>query len=202
MTSDNSSANLRNLWQSQSQETFQMSPEQLRCKWKHLNRELLFRNRSVWIVCMFEIGVFTWILGAFPQLFMKIASAFVILGMAFMTGQVALDQHRRRLSRIHAESSGNLNSLEFFRAELERQCQFHRGLWFWSRMAALMPAILAWGIGAVVLFPWPEKIAGWSIVCVIVFLIPLAIQLNYMKSKSYQKQIDALDALRQSPTKK
>ncbi|MGD0737379.1 MAG: hypothetical protein ABR976_19795 [Terracidiphilus sp.] len=202
MTSDNSSANLRNLWQSQSQETFQMSPEQLRCKWKRLNRELLIRNRSVWIVCLFEIGVFAWILGAFPQLFMKIASAFVILGMAFMTGQVALDQHRRRLSRIRAEASGNLSSLDFLRAELERQCNFHRGLWFWSRMALLMPAMLLWGIGAVALFPWPEKIAGWSIVCVTVFLIPLAIQLNNKRSRTYQKQIDALDALRQSPAKK
>jgi hypothetical protein len=202
MTSDNSPASLCDLWQAQPQETFQMSPDELRCKWKSLNRTLLVRNGTVWFVCLFEIGVFSWILIAFPQLFMKIASALVILGMAFMTAQVALDQRRRRLSRIRAEASGNLNSLDFFRAELERRREFHRGLWFWSRMAALMPALLLWGIGVVVLIPWPQKIAGWSIVSVTVFLIPLAIQLNSIRAKSYQKQIDALDAMREPQTNK
>jgi hypothetical protein len=201
MTSDNSSASLCNLWQAQPQETFQMSPEELRCKLKRLNRELLIRNGTVWFVCLFEIGVFAWLLIELPQLFMKVTSALVMVGMAFMTAQVALDQHRRRLSRIRAEASGNLNSLDFLRAELERQREFHRGPLFWSRMALLMPALLVWGIGVVVLIPWPEKIAGWSIVSVTVFIIPLAIQLNYIKSKSYQKQIDALNALRQPPQK-
>jgi len=200
MTSDNSSTNLCNLWQTQPQRSFQMSSEELRTKWERLNRELLIRNGTVWFVCLFEIAVFAWLLIELPQLFMKIASALVMVGMAYMTGQVALDQRNRRLSRIRAEASGNLNSLDFFRAELERQRGFHRGAWFWSRMALLMPAMLVWGIGVVVFVPWPEKIAGWSIVSVTVFLTPLAIQLNYLKSKSYQKQIDALDALRQSKT--
>jgi hypothetical protein len=201
MTSDNSFANLCNLWQAQPQETFQMSPEELRHKWKRLNRALLIRNGTVWFVCLFEIGVFAWLMIELPQLFMKFASALVMVGMAFMTGQVGLDQRNRRASRLRAEASGNLNSLDFFRAELVRQREFHRGAWFWSRMALLMPAMLVWGIGVVVLVPWPEKIAGWSIVSVTLFIIPLAIQLNYMKSKSYQKQIDALDVLRQPPSK-
>jgi ABC-type uncharacterized transport system YnjBCD permease subunit len=132
---------------------------------------------------------------------MKFGSALVILGMAYMTGQVWLNQRSCRASRLRAEASGNVNSLEFLRSELERQREFHRGIWFWSRLAVLMPGLLVFGVGAIMLFPWPDSLVGWSVVGVTVFVFPLAIWLNLKKSKAYQREIDALDTLRQSPQK-
>ncbi|MGA2652397.1 MAG: hypothetical protein ABSF28_17815 [Terracidiphilus sp.] len=201
MTSDNSSTNLHDLWQKQAQSSFEISPEKLHCLRKRLNRKLLVRDGTVWVLCLFEICWFAWILVALPQPLMKFGSALVILGMAYMTGQVWLNQRSCRASRLRAEASGNVNSLEFLRSELERQREFHRGIWFWSRLAVLMPGLLVFGVGAIMLFPWPDSLVGWSVVGVTVFVFPLAIWLNLKKSKAYQREIDALDTLRQSPQK-
>ena len=199
MTCDNSPNMLRDLWQAQPQESFWMSPDDLRKKRKRLNRELLIRDSTVWIVCLFEIGWFAWILTISPQLVTRIGSILIMFGMAFMNAQIWLDQRRRRRSLQRAEASGNVNSLDFFRSELVRQRQFHRGLWFWSRMAALYPGLLVFGIGASIVFPWPQNLAGISVAGVAVLLFPLATWLNISKSRKYQREIDALDALKLPP---
>jgi len=197
MSSDNSP--LCNLWQSQPQDLFQMSPEELRKKRKHLNRVLLIRDSTVWFVCLFEIGWFAWILMIVPQLVAKIGAILIMFGMAFMNSQVWLDQRRRRRSHERAETSGNINSLDFFRSELARQCEFHRGLWFWSRMAALYPGLLVFGIGCIVVFPSPDNLVGYAITAVALILFPLSIWLNLSKSRKYQREIDTLDALELPP---
>ena len=197
MSDENLIPNLHSLWQEQPQDSFTMTPEQLHARWKRLNRELRIRNGTVWLVCLTEIGFFAWIFVILTQPFLRFTSALVILAMAFMTGQVALEQRSRSASRQRAEASGNLSSLDFFRAELERQRDFHRGVWFWSRMAVLMPALLAWGMGAIVLLPWPDNIPGWSVAAVAVLVTPLAIHLNRKRARTYQQQIDGLGALKQ-----
>jgi len=197
MTSDNST--LCNLWQTQPLESFQMSLEQLRKKGKRLNRVLLIRDSTVWVVCLFEIGWFAWILTIAPQLVAKIGSILIMFGMAFMNGQVWLDQRNRRRSLQRAETSGNVNSLDFFRSELVRQREFHRGLWFWSRMAALYPGLLVFGIGCIVVFPSPDNLVGYAITAVALILFPLSIWLNLSKSRKYQREIDTLDALKLPP---
>lgn len=199
MTCDNHPNELRHLWQSQQQAGFLMSPEELRSKTRRLNREVLIRNGTVWFVCLFEIFWFVWILIALPELFIRIGSALVIAGMAYLTGQVWLDWRSRRASRQRAEQSGNINSLDFFRSELERQREFHRGFWFWSRIAALTPGLLVFGIGAVVLYPWPASLPGWAVTGVTVLIVPVAVGLNRKRSRDYQRQIDAVDALREPP---
>jgi len=199
MTCDNSPNMLRDLWQAQPQESFWMSPDDLRKKRKRLNRELLIRDSTVWIVCLFEIGWFAWILTISPQLVTRIGSILIMFGMAFMNSQVWLDQRRRRRSHERAETSGNINSLDFFRSELARQCEFHRGLWFWSRMAAFFPGLLIFSTGAIVVFPWPDNLVGYSILAVTVILFPTAVWLNLSKSRKYQREIDALDALKLPP---
>jgi hypothetical protein len=176
-----------------------MSPEELRNKRKRLNRALLIRDSTVWAVCLFEIGWFVWIFIVVPQLVARIGSVLIIFGMAFMNFQVWLDQRRRRQSLQRAEASGNINSLDFFRSELVRQREFHRGLWFWSRMAALYPGLLVFGIGASVVFPWPDDLVGISVTSVAVILFPLATWLNLSRSRNYQRQIEALDALKLPP---
>ena len=197
MSSDNSP--LCNLWQSQPQESFQMSVEELRKKRKRLHRGLLIRDSTVWIICLFEIAWFAYVLVVVPQLVVRIGSVLIMLGMAFLNGQIWLDQRRRRKSQERAEASGNVNSLDFFRSELVRQREFHRGLWFWSRMAMLIPGMLVLSIGAIFVFPWPDNLVGYSVASVTAILIPVASWLNLSQSRNYQRQIDALDALKLPP---
>jgi hypothetical protein len=199
MNGDNSPTNLQDVWQTQPQSSFELSPEKLHCLRKKLRRALLIRDGTAWLVCVFEIFWFAWALVWLPQPFIRFASALVILGMAYLSGQIWLDQRSRTASRIRAEASGNVNSLDFFRSELERQREFHRGAWFWSRLAALTPGLLVFGIGGIVLYPWPDSLVGWSITGVTVLVVPLAIWMNLKNSKAYQRQIDRLDSLRESP---
>lgn len=196
MTSDNSPDDLRSLWQAQPQATFQMSPDELQRRMKRLNRTLLIRDMTGWFVCVTEIAFFIACFILIPQTVARVGSVLIALGMAFMLGQVWLDQRRRRASRAAAETSGNINSLDYFRAELARQREFHRGVWFWSRMAALFPGMLVFGIGAIVVLPWPDNLVGYAITGVTVIICPIAIWLNLSKSKNYRCQIDALDALK------
>lgn len=176
-----------------------MSPEELRSKLSQLNRMLLVRDCTVWFVCVFEIAWFAYIFVIVPQLVVKVSAVLVTFGMAFLNAQVWLDQRNRRKSRERAEASGNLHSLDFLRSELQRQCQFHRGAWFWSRVAVLFPGLLIFGIAAMIVFPWPDRLVGVCITTVTVILLPVAVWLNLTKSRSYQRQIVALDALRLPP---
>ena len=111
MTSDNSP--LCNLWQSQPQESFQMSVEELREKRKRLHRELLIRDSTIWFLCLFEIAWFGWILVVVPQLVAKVGSILIMLGMAFLNGQVWLDQRNRRRSRERAGGIGQYQLARF-----------------------------------------------------------------------------------------
>ncbi|MGA2218469.1 MAG: hypothetical protein ABSG51_10310 [Terracidiphilus sp.] len=199
MTSDNSSKELCQLWQSQPHSPFQMSPEAMRNCMKMLNRTLLIRDATVWLVGLFEAGWFSWMLFALREMFIKVASSLIILGMGYMIVQTWLDQRRRRIARILAGESGNIDSIHFLRSELERQREFHRGLPFWSRLVALLPGLLTFGIAAIVFYPWPGKLVGYGVTAVTLSMVPLAAWLNSKRSRMYQRQIERLDALRQPP---
>jgi len=199
MTSDDSSRSVCDLWQSQPDGEFRISPEALRKKSKRLKRALLMRDGTAWFVGLSEIAWFSYIFAIAPQPIVKIGSVLIMIGMAYLTGQIWLDQRNRRNSRARAEASGNVNSLDFLRAELERQREFHRGIWFWSRMAALFPALLVFGIGAAVVYPWPDSAVGWAVTAVAVAIAPVAIWLNRKRSRTYQRVIDDLDALSHPP---
>lgn len=199
MSSDNSSKELCQAWQTQPHSPFQMSSEALRKSMKKLSRTLLIRDGTVWMIGLFEAGWFTWMLIALPEVFIKAAACLIILGMGFMVGQTWLDQRRRRIARIMAEASGGVDSIQFFRSELERQREFHRGLPFWSRLFALLPGLLTFGISAIVFYPWPGNLVGCAVTAVTLLTVPLAIRLNRKRSRMYQCQIDRLDALRRPP---
>jgi hypothetical protein len=164
---------------------------------KRFNRTLLIRDATVWFVCVTEIAWFVACYFLIPQPVARVGSVLIALGMAYLLGQIWLDQRRRRASRTAAETSRHINSLDYFRGELVRQRDFHRGAWFWSRMAVLFPGLLVFGIGAIVVFPWPDNLTGYAVTGVTVIICPIAIWLNRSKSKSYQRQIDSLDALKQ-----
>ena len=126
MTSDDSSRSVCDLWQSQPDGEFRISPEALRKKSKRLKRALLMRDGTAWFVGLSEIAWFSYIFAIAPQPIVKIGSVLIMIGMAYLTGQIWLDQRNRRNSRARAEASGNVNSLDFLRAELERQRELDR----------------------------------------------------------------------------
>jgi hypothetical protein len=197
MTSDNSPNEFVHLWQAHSATSFQMSPDEIRGKMKRLNRKLLSRDLTIYMIC---IGETVWFLRCFfviPDLIAKLGSLLVVIAMAYLAWQIAFDRRRRRTSRERADASGNINSLDFYRMELSRQRDFHRGVWFWSRAAVLAPGIFVFSIGAIVTFP--KAAIGYVLTFGSIILFAIAIWINRKMSANYQRQIDALESLRQCP---
>ncbi len=189
---------LCSLWQCQTVVPFQMSPEELRQKMKQLNRKLLMRDLIVYVICLGETVWFTYcILTLRAPATLKIGFFLVILAMGFVAGQIWLDRNNRKESRTTAAALGKTGSVDFYRVELVRQRNFHRGVWFWSRMIALLPGLLVCGIWGIVRYPTHP--IGYVLTAATLIISAWAVWLNWKASLSYQRQIDALDALKQAP---
>jgi hypothetical protein len=196
MTRDNSTHDLCNLWQNQPQAAFHMPPEAIHKCMKRFNRRLLRRDLIIYIICLGETIWFSYCFFAVPGWIPKLGSFLIVVAMVYLACQIGLDRHSRKVSRNQADASGNINSLDFYRMELARQRDFHRGVWFWSRLAVLLPGMLVFSIGAMVVFP--KSAIGFVLTFVTLVLVAIAIQINRRMSASYQRQIDALDSLSQS----
>ena len=198
MANHNPHDQLRSLWQSQTVAPFQMSPDALRQKMMQLNKQLKVRDSIVYVICLGETVVFTYVILAMPApVTLKIGFFLVILAMGFFVGQIWLDRNNRKESRTTAAALGKTGSIDFYRVELVRQRNFHRGVWFWSRLMALLPGLLVCTIWAIVRYPTHP--IGYAMTAALLILRPLAVWLNRKKSLCYQRQIDALDALKQAP---
>jgi hypothetical protein len=195
MNSDNGAEDVRSMWQEQTCAPFQMTPVELRRKMTRLERQLLIRDSIVYCCCVVEIAAFGWMLIEFPQWVLRVGSLLVIFGMAFLIAQIVLDQRKRRLGRTEASGLGTTNSLAFYRDELARQRDFHRGIWLWSRIGALFPALLVFGFAAVIALPYPANLPGYVVLGVALLMLPLAIWLNHAKSRNYQCRINAVNKI-------
>jgi len=192
---------LCSLWQGQTVAPFQMSPDELRQKMKQLNKQLKMRDSIVYVICIGEIAIFTFVILAMPApATLKIGLFLVILAMGFLVGQIWLDRNSRKVSGTTAAALGKAGSVDFYRVELVRQRNFHRGVWFWSRLMALLPGLLVCDIWLIVRYPkHPMGYLGYVLTASLLLLCPWAVWLNWKKSLCYQRQIDALDALKQAP---
>lgn len=185
------------LWQSQPTESFVLSPNQIRAMLNRLEKHLRRRDTLIYGICLAETVWFASCLVRLSGWFFRTGSALLILAMGFLSVQIWLDGHRRRAARTRAEESGSVSSLQYYRSELLRQRNFHCGLWFWSRLLVVLPGLLVFGIGGV--YVYPHSPIGYVLTAATLILFSWAVQLNRRKSKSYQRQIDALDALSREP---
>jgi hypothetical protein len=201
MANHNPHDQLCSLWQGQTLAPFQMSPDELRQKMKQLNKQLKMRDSVVYVICLGEIAIFTFVIlvtsvPATP----KIGLFLLILAMGFLVGQIWLDRNSRKVSGTTAAALGKSGSVDFYRVELVRQRNFHRGVWFWSRLMALLPGLFVCDIWLIVRYPkHPMGYLGYAMTASLLIISPCAVWMNWKKSLCYQRQIDALDALKQAP---
>jgi hypothetical protein len=101
--------------------------------------------------------------------------------------------HRRRGEALSPPPTG-VAGIRAYRTELERQRDFHRGRWFWSRLLIFVPSYLLFIAGFAIAHPELAKALA-AIAAVAVILAILAVPLQQKESKLYQSRIDDLDAL-------
>ncbi len=136
---------------------------------------------------LFEAGCFTWIACIVPTRMQRIASLLVVASMLYSAWQL--------FARRAREVSGQADA---YRAELERQRDFHRGLWFWSRFIVMIPGLLLFCIAGIAARGDQAGINALVGALFIVVLI-VAVPLNLRTARGYQVKIDELDAAQAKP---
>ncbi len=198
MTTGNDPDMLRALWQKQPDRSFSMSSDEIEKKLEQLQARLRRRTITVYVICLGEILWFAyWLIFSSLPVMLRVGSLLIILAMNFVAGQIWLDDRDRRKTMQSANVAAQANCVDFYRCELVRQRDFHRGAWFWSRLFALLPGLLICGAWAAIrLHGTRDGYVGDGILIMTAILCALAIWLNYRVSRKHQKLIDAIDAMK------
>lgn len=177
------------LWQSQTTERFQMTPEEIRMRIEMMEKTLRRRTRGGYLVTVFLFVMFgIWLVvdGADP--IFRLGALLLILAVVFFGYQI----HQNRFREAPAGAVGSTASVDFLRRELTRQRDFHRGRLFWSRLLSIFPAGLVFLYGFARAHPEVLRTIQLEALLLVFFSL-LAIPLNLWMSRKYQRQIDELD---------
>jgi len=187
MQGDYLSNDLEILWKELSTNPLQISPDHLRKEAEKLRTGLRRRSVIGGGAALIVIAGWTLFFFVFPNALQRIGSVLTVAGAAYMVVQL-----RMRPARTMPDI-GEIDCLRFYRTELERQRDFHRGKWFWSRLLIFLPGPVVWCVGFAEAYP---KLAPfiWLELAAFLILGAIAIPLNLRLARKYQRRIDALDA--------
>jgi hypothetical protein len=192
MTNEPEPPDVKNIWQNQFAEGTTMSLEEIKKKTGQLQNKV--RQRSVVVGLAFLV-----IVAVCARLLLKagnpvegIGAALTVIGVAYVGYQLLLI--RKKPASVITENEP-LASAVFYRTELERQRDFHRGLWLWSRVVVVVPGALVLLIGRVL--EHPERMHQFRLIAVLVVFPVLMVARNLRLARKYQREIDALDAVKQ-----
>jgi hypothetical protein len=197
MTTDNGSDVLRALWQRQSGSSFSMEPDEIQ-KWlSRFQAELRDLKILVYALCpCLAIYFAYWLIFTTQPIITRAGLLLLVLGMSFWVGQTWLYNRDRQKVLVNSDAAGQTSCLEFYRAELLRQRNYHRGVWFWSRLLALNSGLF---LGAWAPLDHHATLKARVINLVVISIVTaLAVWLSYRKSQKLQQQIDAIDAMKEA----
>jgi len=194
MMTESPSGDVRDTWQNQNVEPFRMSPDEIRKKIGQFDKKIRKGNFIGFTGCFFGIACFSCFFFIYPNLIQRIGALLTVLGTGYLVYQLRLNQLQKREAGITAAKMGKEASVGFYRAELQRQRDFHCGIWFWSRFVIFVPGPLVFCVGFELAYPALATYIRWE-GAAILFFAALGIPLNLRLSRKYQKQIEELDAL-------
>jgi hypothetical protein len=181
------------VWQSQSTEDTTMSLDEIRGKIGQLEKKLRKRDLKAVIGALIVMAGFTRNLFIHTTLIEEIGSVLTLIGAAYIAYQLFLIRKKRVSPRV--SETGPSASANFYRGELERQRDFHRGLWFWSRVVIFLPGPLVFLLGRAVAHP--ELIHQIRMTATLFLLVvAVAVPLNLRLARKYQHDIDDLDGIK------
>jgi len=192
MTDETRPDDARNLWQSQPLEGATMSLEGVRERIETLAKKVWRRNLIGGSACLIVLLAFACFFVIFPNAIQRIGSVLTIIGAGYLMYQLVLGKLQKQ--GLAASGRQTEASLAFYRSELQRQRDFHRGLWLWSRLLVFTPGSLIFLIGFGSAYP---AVARYIHVEAAIFgvLLIAAIPLNLRLARKYQRELDALDSV-------
>jgi hypothetical protein len=178
---------LENLWRELSVNPVPISLDELQAEAAKLTKTLRRRLVVVGGLALFGVVTFAVYFFVFPTVLQRIGSVTTIAGLGYMAGQEGL----LRRSRAALEAT-EADCFRFYREELKRQRDFHRGWWLWSRIAVFFPGPLVFMVGCAQFYPQVAPLA-WFTCATLLALAALGAVLNLRLARKYQRRIDALD---------
>lgn len=144
---------VQKLWQDQPVEGIKMSLEELRRRAGKFERRIRRRNMREYVASLIAVGLFVYFIATAHDWLQRVTDVLFIAAMLWIV--VAL--HRKGSAKSLPEGVDTLSGLRFYRAELERQYQVVKNVWWWY-LAPMVPGFVVLTIGYGWMHPHP---AGW-----------------------------------------
>jgi hypothetical protein len=187
MKSDYLPDDLKRLWKELESNPVEVSPDQLRSEARRLRSGVRLRNSFVVGVCCFIIAAYAFFTVRSHTTLERIGSVLSIAGAANV-----IVQFLKRPSRNMPEF-GAIESIRFYRAELERHRDFHRGKGIMAWLLPVLPGPILFNVGFALDRPMLAPIIKLQM-AVFLMCAAIVVPLNLRMVRKYQRRIDALDA--------
>jgi hypothetical protein len=187
MRSDYLPDDLKKLWKELASNPVQVSADDLRRESRKLRTGLGFRNWFVVGVCCIIIAAYGLFFFFSKTPLERIGSVLSIAGAANV-----IVQFLKRPARTMPDS-GAIESISFYRAELERHRDFHRGKGISSWLLPLLPGPIIFNVAFALDCPIFAPIVTLQMAAFLM-IAAIVVPLNLRMARKYQRRIDALDA--------
>jgi len=178
---------LNRLWKEFASTPVHASPDKLRLESRKLKTRLLLRNWFVTGVCCFILAAYGFFFLRSTTALERAGSVLSVLGVANV-----IVQFQRRPARTIPDSAA-LNCLQFYRAELKRHRDLHRGKGVLSWLLPVLPGPLLFNIGFALDRPMFAPLVAFQLV-VFLIIAAIVVPLNLRLARRYQRRLSALDA--------
>lgn len=196
MTADTRPTDPRDIWQADGTGAGRLSPGELRARINRLARTTRCRNYGAFVVCAIVLAICVWLFLWIADPLARIGVLLIVVGIGTIVFQVRANEVNEQAAVRGASQMGGTASVDFLRADLERQRDFHRGRRLWTRLLLFAPGPQFFFVGFARAHP---EVAGTIRVEAIaaVVLLLAAVPLNLWLARGYQRQLDELARLQE-----
>jgi hypothetical protein len=180
----------RKLWQDQPLEGMTMSLKEVHERIQKLSRLVRRRNVIGGFACITVLLGFAYFCAAAYNSMERIGAALTAIGASYIMFQLILRKMKFGQRSLHEQAE----SVAFYRSELERQRDFHRGAWLWSRLIVFAPGPFIFLVGVAQANPTQARFM-WIEGVVVAALLLWAIPRNLRLSRCYQRELKELDSV-------
>ena len=178
------------LWQDQPLEGIKMSAEEIRRRAEKFERRIWWRNARETVASLIAVGLFVYFLATSHDWLSRVTFGLFIGAMVWIVGAL----HRKGSAKKLPEGVDTLTGVRLYRAELERQYEVVKGVWWWY-LAPLVPGFVVYTIGYAVEFPRPGAWTGLAVMDGIVAgMFFLIWRMNMRAARCLQRMIADLKA--------
>ena len=180
---------IKKLWQEQPVEGKTMSLNEVHQKIEKLKRIVRRRNLIGGFASITVLLSFSYFVSTAENTMERVGAVLTAAGAGYILYQLVMRKIplRRGAWETQAEAGA-----AFYRAELQKQHDFHNGAWLWTRIAVFTPGPLIFCAGLASASPASRQIVLLEAVAVVI-LLGIGIVRNLKAARTYQRELDAID---------